>query len=196
MSNKYPEKERAYWEKRAQDLPHFEPAHKQQQQQQPPQQQPTQPQHQGGYGDVDLTAALARRAMQQQTQPHQMQQPRYQGSPPQQQQQAPQRTAYIRENSETYRVVDHQGFGTAKTLAMHTGPLNNNMVGREFEIKGQVECYLVDGTSPIDLGKMSEHPGKLIRLVKLSAPFIGDILVPESAIVRSHQNSGAQLLRG
>ena len=194
MSKHIPDNEKAYWAKRAQDLPHYEPVHQTQPQQQ--QRHAPAPQQNGGYGDMDLTAALAQRAMQAQQQ--QVSAPQYRGTPPtqHQQQQAPQRTAYIRENSQTYRVVDHQAFGTTKTLAMHVGPLNNDLVGREFEIKGVVECLVVEGNQPIDLGKMSENPGKLVRLMKLSAPFIGDILVPESAIVRSQQNSGTQLLRG
>ena len=180
----------AYWKKRAAELPHFDAAHTNQNVRVPeiPQAAPQVPQS----GDIDLTAVLQQRLQQQQ---HMGPTPsadmgHYQGPPV--------NVCMVRENVEAYRQIQSQSFGTTTPLVIKVGPLNG-VGGREFENKGLVKCYLVDNMQTIDLAEMSEHPERMIRLVQISAPFIGTLLVPEHAIVNANRpggNGGPGLLQG
>lgn len=175
----------AYWKKRAEDMPHFTPAHTDQQNIQ----LPNVPQPPNG-GEIDLTARLQQRLQQQP-----------QMNPPVQNRDMPHysgptaNVCMVRENITAYRQVQSQSFGSTTPLVIGIGPLNG-VAGKQFENKGLVSCYLVDNMQTIDLAEMSEHPERMIRLVQISAPFIGTLLVPESAIVSSTSNQGAQILRG
>ena len=176
-----------YWKKRAAELEHFAPAHTQMPNIQAPT-LPRAPQAPSQQGDIDVTAMMQQRLQQQ----HMSRPPdmgHYQAPPA--------NTCMVRENVQAYRAIDAQGFGTTTPLVINVGPLNG-IAGREFENKGLVQCYLVDNMKSIDLSEMSEHPERMIRLVQISAPFIGNLLVPESAIVNTTGPSGGgqQLLRG
>jgi hypothetical protein len=79
------------------------------------------------------------------------------------------------------------------SLATNAGPLNG-ISGREFEFQGIRQFYILENQhEPVDLAKIDRS--KLIKLAVVSAPFIGTLLVPESAVIKQ-QNRGMQLLKG
>lgn len=143
-----------------------------QQQQRP---QPTRPQ----MPEVDVAGMLMQRAM--------MQQPTSGGS------------VYLREGANYYRQIQNpDGWGTTTTLIRSMGPLNG-VNGKEFAIMGEMRAYCVDDLSAIDLSKINQEPGRMKDLVRVRAPFAGDLLVERSAIVNGGNNvsyGGKTLLKG
>ena len=70
-----------------------------------------------------------------------------------------------------------------------------NVSGREFELRGPSRGYVIDGLNIIDAGKINESPERFVSLVKVRAPFIGDIFVESSAVIESFGNQRS-VLRG
>lgn len=93
---------------------------------------------------------------------------------------------YLREGANYYRQIqNNDGFGTTTPLIRSMGQLNG-VNGKEFAIMGELRAYCVDHLSTIDLSKINEEPQRMKNLVRVRAPFVGDILVERSAIINSH----------
>jgi len=148
-----------------------------QQQPQRPQyhQQPTRPQ----MPEVDVAGMLMQRAM--------MQQPTSSGA------------VYLREGANYYRQIQNpDGWGTTTTLIRSMGALSG-VANKEFAIMGEMRAYCVDDLPSIDLSKINEQPQRMKDLVRVRAPFAGDLLVERSAIVNGGNNTsygGKSLLKG
>jgi hypothetical protein len=149
-----------------------------QQQPQRPQyhQQPTRPQ----MPEVDVAGMLMQRAM--------MQQPTSPGA------------VYLREGANYYRQIQNpDGWGTTTTLIRSMGALSG-VANKEFAIMGEMRAYCVDDLPSIDLSKINEQPQRMKDLVRVRAPFAGDLLVERSAIVNGGGNNtsygGKSLLKG
>ena len=73
------------------------------------------------------------------------------------------------------------------------------VANKEFAIMGEMKAYCVDNLSSIDLSKINEQPQRMMSLVRVRAPFAGDLLVERSAIVNGGNNAsygGKSLLKG
>lgn len=104
------------------------------------------------------------------------------------------RICQLQEGHIFYNALNIQGFGTT-TPVVKTGGQIKGVSGREFQIDGGSNCYVVDGLQTIDLSKM--EPQRMKLLIKVSAPLIGTFLVPKEAIIEmngNNQNNGRQLL--
>lgn len=124
-------------------------------------------------GEVDITALLQQRAM-----AGQLQQAMNPGA-----NSVSSKVCHLREGATYYRAVSNS-YGTTVPLVVSSGTVAG-VAGKQFENCGVVRCFVVEQNSgAIDLSKMNEHSDKFKTLVKVSAPFVGDILVAESAIVR------------
>lgn len=97
----------------------------------------------------------------------------------QQQSQQQTRVCTLTEGLVYFQPLQIQGFGTTQPLA-RTGGRIQGVQGRQFQIEGSVTAYVVDGLQTIDLSKM--EPSRLKTLVRVSAPLLGAILVPQEAI--------------
>jgi len=104
---------------------------------------------------------------------------------------------YLREGAKYYRQVQNEsGFGTTTPLIRSMGPLSN-VGAKEFSVIGEIKGYCVDDLPRIDLSKINEEPARMITLVRVRAPFAGDILIEERNIIRSNSaNSGRAVLKG
>lgn len=164
--------------RRPEDLPHYEPLHVTQNRQrgEMPQQQ-RMPNDQ--WRDVDPMSA------------RHMDQYGMATNAVRQPQSAP--MVMLREGAVYYKAVQVESFGTTTPMVRNCGPLQG-VAGREFELKQETHCYVIDNMAIVDLGNVD--PSKMIRLVEVSAPFIGSLLVDESAIVPVTQGAGPQLLKG
>lgn len=177
MSNNknIPDWEKAYWKQKQQGVNPLAGGDTYQ----PP--QPTR----GGNGEIDITSMLQQRAMsgqfQQNMNPHATA--------------VESKVCHIREGVTFYRAVSNS-FGTTVPLVVSVGVVSG-VIGKQFENKGFVKCFVVDSNSgAIDLAKMNENSDKYITLVKVSAPFVGEILVAESAIMKlMGTTSGQTILR-
>lgn len=147
----------------------------QQQQQRPQYQQPTRP----PVPEIDVAGMLMQRAM--------TQQPTSSGA------------VYLREGANYYRQIQNSdGFGTTTPLIRSMGELTG-VANKEFAIMGEMKAYCVDNLSSIDLSKINEQPQRMMSLVRVRAPFAGDLLVERSAIVNGGNNAsygGKSLLKG
>jgi len=146
------------------------------QQQRPQYQQPTRPQ----VPEIDVAGMLMQRAMM-------GQQPMMGTS-----------AVYLREGVNYYRQIqNNDGFGTTTALIKSMGPLNG-VNGKEFTIMGELRAYCVDNLSTIDLSKINEEPQRMLDLVRVRAPFVGDLLVERSAIINNSNVSygGRAILKG
>jgi len=102
---------------------------------------------------------------------------------------------YLREGVNYYRQIPNpDGFGTTMPLIHSMGPLTQ-ITGKQFEMKGEVRGYCIDNLPHVDLSKVNKQPERMLVLVKVKAPFVGDILVPRDAIIEGTRG-GQQLLRG
>jgi hypothetical protein len=103
---------------------------------------------------------------------------------------------YLREGVNYYRQIqNNDGFGTTTPLIKSMGPLNG-VNGKEFAIMGELRAYCVDNLSTIDLSKINEQPQRMLDLVRVRAPFVGDLLVERSAIINNVGNGGRGILKG
>ena len=114
-----------------------------------------------------------------------------------QQQQQGNSAVYLREGATYYRQIHNpDGFGTTMPLVRSMGPLTQ-VTGKMFTTKGDLKGYCIDDLPSVDLSKANDHPERMLQLVRVSAPFVGDILVPRTAVIEANQNPGGkQLLRG
>lgn len=165
-----PDWEKKYWEKRAQQAPH--------------QQRPVPPAP-PAVRDVEINAAdiMSQRAMAGMTVA-----PRHGQHPG---------VVYLREGATYYRQIHNpDGFGTTMPLVRSMGPLAQ-VGGKTFDIKGDMRAYCIDNLPSVDLSRVNENPERMLVLVRVSAPFVGDILVPRAAIIETSPTQGSkQLLRG
>lgn len=108
-------------------------------------------------------------------------------------------TVYLREGANYYRQIQNpDGWGTTTTLIRSMGPLTG-VANKEFAIMGEMRAYCVDNLSTIDLSKINEEPQRMLNLVRVRAPFAGDLLVEQSAIINGGNNityGGKTLLKG
>lgn len=178
-----------YWKKRARDLEHHAPAHVTQNKSLddvlnkipglPPSPGAPRPNN----SEIDMSALLAQRlagAMSQAPQGLPPERPRAQ-------------VVYVKEGVRAYRQLEAQAYGSSQPLARLVGPING-VNGREFEFKGSVDAYIIEGNEPVDFA--NPDPSKIKRLVVIQAPFIGKLLVPESAVFRSSNGPSRQVLKG
>lgn len=127
------------------------------------------------YPEIDITAQLQQRAMN-------FNQPEREG-------------VFLREGGQYYRQIQGgDGFGNTMPLVRSMGPLAN-VYGKQFVVMGDFRGYCIDNLQQVDLSKINEEPERMLVLVRVRAPFAGDMLVPKSAIIES-SNAGKQLLRG
>ena len=156
-----------YWANRATQV---------QQNQRPAQQSPHRPNQTGR--EIDATNMIQQRAMMNAIQPDA----------------GNSQTVYLREGAKYYRQIQNEsGFGTTTPLIRSMGPLAN-VAAKEFSIMGEIKGYCVDDLPRIDLSKMNEEPARMLTLVRVRAPFAGDILIEEKNIIRNA--SGRNILRG
>jgi hypothetical protein len=94
----------------------------------------------------------------------------------------------LHEGHTFYTPLQIQGFGTTQPLAK-TGGQIKGVQGRQFQVEGQVNAYVIDGLQTIDLSKM--EPQRLKPLVRVSAPLLGTFLVPQEAIQEMSGGPGA-----
>lgn len=157
-----------YWANRATQMG--------QQNQRPTQQAP----HNHMGREIDATNIMQQRAMM--------------GAVMNQQQSSNSQIVYLREGAKYYRQIQNEsGFGTTTPLIRSMGPLSN-VGAKEFSVKGEIKGYCVDDLPRIDLSKMNEEPARMLTLIRVSAPFAGDILIEEKNIIRS--NAGRTVLKG
>lgn len=151
-----------------QDLPHFEPAHVTQDRQRA---------HQvdNGWREVDPLTAMYTN----------MDGMNARGRGPQVQ------TVFIREGARMYRSVEAQGFGNTMPLVRFAGPAHD-MTGKEFEMRGTTNCYVIDNMEVVDLSKIDDS--KMVQLVEVKAPWVGTLLVEASAIIVPRGQGGPQVL--
>jgi hypothetical protein len=100
----------------------------------------------------------------------------------------------LREGARYFRQVQSEAYGVSIPLLRSMGQITN-ATGREFELRGPSRGYIIDGLNVIDAGKMNESPERFVSLMKVRAPFIGDIFVESSAVIESF-NGGRTILRG
>lgn len=100
----------------------------------------------------------------------------------------------LREGARYFRQVQSEAYGVSIPLLRSMGQITN-VSGREFELRGPSRGYVIDGLNVIDAGKMNESPERFVSLIKVRAPFIGDIFVESSAVIESFGNQRT-LLRG
>ena len=100
----------------------------------------------------------------------------------------------LREGARYFRQVQSEAYGVSIPLLRSMGQITN-VSGREFELRGPSRGYVIDGLNIIDAGKINESPERFVSLVKVRAPFIGDIFVESSAVIESFGNQRS-VLRG
>lgn len=100
----------------------------------------------------------------------------------------PPRVCTLSEGHTYFQALQVQNFGTNQPLAKTAGQLKG-VQGRQFEVKGTVTAYVVDGLQTIDLSKM--EPTRLRTLVRVEAPLLGSFLVPQEAIQEIGGGPGA-----
>ena len=99
---------------------------------------------------------------------------------------------YLREGQTYYKAVP--AGESPMPIAILAGPIANS-VGKEFINKGASKYYVIENHNPVDLSKPDYSKMKVLYAVE--APWVGTILVPESAIIKTSNNSGKpQVLKG
>jgi len=145
---------------------------------------------QGGR-EIDVNSMLQNRIAQRMIQQQDngfnpLHQPGFQGATP-----GPQRdVVFLREGITYYKSVPAEM--SPVPIAMLAGPIAGS-VGKEFINKGARKYYVVEGNQRVDLG--NPDYSKMQVLYAVEAPWVGTILVPESALIKS-RNDGAKLLKG
>jgi len=99
----------------------------------------------------------------------------------------------LREGARFYRAVQAEKWGHTQKMVRSGGAVQG-VAGREFQLKGETQCYCIDSLPVVDLSQI--NPQYMMNLVEVSAPFIGTILVERSAVVPVGQAGGQQLLKG
>jgi hypothetical protein len=183
----------AYWKKRAQEMEHHEPAHKTQGKSLEdtlngipglPPAAPAPGHPASNNREVDIQSALVSRIAAQVAQGQQSQQPHHQPSGGGQ-------MVYLREGVQSYREL--QGTNSPVTIAVDIGP-TSGVVGKEFELRGAKKVYILEGHhQAVDLSNLDYS--RVITLVEVKTAWAGNMLVPESAIMRQGLRPN-QLLKG
>jgi len=102
----------------------------------------------------------------------------------------------LREGMPYYKLIPNpDGFGTTTPLIRHMGPLSQ-VAGKEFVVMNEIRAYLVDNSPVVDLSKISSSPEKFLNLIRVRAPFAGDILVAKEAVVFSTSGISRGVLKG
>lgn len=143
----------------------------------------------GEWGSMDLGNMLMQRVMQQQGQPGLGFDNNGSSTPNMdalqntqlQPQQEPQ-MVMVKEGAPSYRKLETKDFGSDMTLVKSMGPLQG-IGGKEFETKGEKNCYLADGQDRIDLSEVS--PENMLKLVEVHAPFVGAVMVPKEHVMKA-----------
>jgi len=99
----------------------------------------------------------------------------------------------LREGARFYRAVQAEKWGHTQTMVRSGGEVQG-VAGREFQLKGESQCYCIDNLPVVDLTQV--NPQHMLNLVEVSAPFVGTILVERSAVVPVGRTGGPQLLKG
>lgn len=87
---------------------------------------------------------------------------------------------YLKEGYKSYRKLE---IDSPVPVAIEVGPLHGT-IGKEFEYVGNIKVYITENISkPVDLSKIDHS--KFINLVIVRAPWVGSMLVPESAILKN-----------
>lgn len=149
-------------------------------------------QNRGDVGEIDVGNLLQQRIMQKAMQ----QQGQGMGVPVPpgaygQPQVPSQQMVYLKEGFQYYKAVPAQE--SPVPIAMLAGPIAGS-VGKEFINKGPRQYYVVENHSPIDLANPDYSKMKMLYAVE--APWIGTILVPESALIKQNGDTGRSLLKG
>jgi hypothetical protein len=109
-----------------------------------------------------------------------------------QSQQSKRELVYLREGQTYYKAVPTPE--SPMPIAIMAGPIANS-VGKEFINKGASKYYVVEGHQAVDLSNPDYSKMKLLYAVE--APWVGTILVPESALIKKSNNPGRpQVLKG
>lgn len=100
---------------------------------------------------------------------------------------------YLREGQTYYKAVP--AGESPMPIAILAGPIANSS-GKEFINKGASKYYVVENHKPIDLSKPDYSNMRVLYAVE--APWVGTILVPESAIIRTQSSNpqGKHILKG
>jgi hypothetical protein len=196
----------SYWKKRAENLPHYEPAHKTNGTvndvlNKVPGLPQTVNDNSDGWGkEMDLTSIFSGIV------PRTTDQLKaFMGSPQQQrhhQETTPsseevsnqQEMVYLKEGKQSYRKLQGAETGSSVSLAINNGPLSG-VAGKEFKFVGYESFLIVEGNSAsmaIDMSNIDYS--KLKKLAIVQAPFVGTYLVPEECIIKA--NPGRQVLKG
>lgn len=147
--------------------------------------QPRQQRVQPNNGEVDVTAQLMRRLQQQHgDMAPQVGPPADYNSRPQEQK------VYLREGYDFYTLVPADMSNVS--IAMKGTALANTN-GKEFVFKGIRNFFLIEGHQAIDMSNIDQS--QLRPMCVVEAPWVGTIVVPESAIIRPG-NRGQQVLKG
>jgi hypothetical protein len=161
------------------DLPHYEPAHKNLDIEKLLQGVPGNPMRAPtGTGDVDPMAILQQRLANGQHQPQAQQT----------------QSVHLQEGFDFYKMVYKSDAEYKMNVVRKIGQLKN-VSNKSFVLRGSQKCYELRGNEVLDLGKIK--PEELKTLVCVESPFDGVILVPRSAVVEQGQfHNGKTLLRG
>ena len=106
-------------------------------------------------------------------------------------QQANRDMVYLREGQTYYKAVPTPE--SPMPIAIMAGPIANS-VGKEFINKGASKYYVIEGHHPVDLSNPDYSKMKILYAVE--APWVGTILVPESALIKMQSSQGKQVLKG
>lgn len=96
---------------------------------------------------------------------------------------------YLREGQKYYKRIPASE--AQMEVAIYAGPIAN-VTGKEFIKRGSRKFYVVEDHRPVDFS--NPDYSKMRVLYEVEAPWVGTILVPESAIVGA--KSGPKVLKG
>lgn len=89
----------------------------------------------------------------------------------------------IRPGALTYKAIDAGGFGSTEVMVIQNGVLSEEYAGRQFVVDSRTptSCLLLESqTQLVDLGNKNKKT--LIKLIKVTIPFLGSFFVQESNI--------------
>lgn len=173
----------AYWEKRAKELPHFEPAHITQGKiASLPQNMPK------DFGEKDISDILKQRMANAVVNSV--------GSSGNSQ------TVNLKEGYRYYTIINSQGFGHTITLAK-IGGIIGGQSAKNVVLKNERKCLVVDGMESVDFSKINENSPNVLHLMEITVPLVGTFLVQREAIVYNNAGggnvgpgNGRQILKG
>lgn len=178
---------KTYWEKRAQELPHFKPAHETQGREysiKVPNVSGPVP-GVGNIADRDISDLLkqriASRAMEAQVGGGESKQ------------------VDLKEGFKYYTVLQSGGYGHTITL-VKTGGITGGQSARGVFVKKERKCLVVDGMTAVNMSAINEQSPNVVVLVEVTVPLIGTFFVQREAIIPGSVSNGVagsrQLLKG